>query len=923
MTTDEPASPLPSASLPTTPSSMRASYTIGTKSHAYTPPAKPSSPSRSNSARILQPSDDDAAAAAPPSPSSIVSSGHLRHKSLDKTPSPVQSTNSNSNICPNGEEGAAAQVPLEQDPDLDATGSSSSAAAAAAEAASLDISTAASEPSGSTSQQQLPSSPKRASIVRAASMKQQQGSSSPLVGDPSPAAAGLPSASLSRHASLTLKSRRKADRDSIGSSLSLVSQLQGQQQQQQQQSQLPSPSPSPQTAQRPHRMLNRQQQSLHGQHSASTSISSSVGLADEGSEELVPGTPTSISSFSSLNSEREKVPTSTNGRLRSNRNSVALIENRNIHALSSNLAMIQSPTKSEFGNGAASEELLSVIAQKEARIQQLREDLETNLQELSQLKDQWSKRMLEERTRQQAEANASLQMENGGGASSLVPNRLSTAAIWGTVVGSVSQLSGASSGLSIHHVSPYTPTLATASPTTMTPTSAAASAGQTQSNGNAQNSGLASARSSTSSIGRGVGGVEGGSLASNASRPTSPLPTYLSGFSGLHGPTQPSKDSGINGHHHHHHHHHAHQQLAQHPRKVGDRTSVSSQSTVSSALSSSSCAGGDVPTSFEPGHSHTSSIGSGSMLSTSPSSTSGGNALRDTRERQRPKRESSGLFIPVEAEEVLVNTGRALFKGFGSLIGGIRTVVNDVAESDRFQHSRQRTMDMVNGLAQTAADVLPLPSQDEIYYHHQRLQLLDEEEEAALSRQLRKEQLGDDDHHDQLPEAALKAREQQRRARAMERAALRRQGSSSSSGSPSPTSRRSSSSLRSQRKTTVGGAGGRRRMSSEHEEDDSSKSVDLLGIHDSPEPSKTLSPMASSSSLLVVTADGEEDEEAHHWDMGLEAEPDLLKMLETTTTTTSTTNNNTTATTTTTVSEVDLLHDTPLLPAVVASKKNE
>ncbi|KAF9974385.1 hypothetical protein BGZ73_002210 [Actinomortierella ambigua] len=881
MSTDEPASPLPSASLPTTPSSMRASYTIGTKSHAYTPPAKSPSLSRSNSVKILHST----------TPSSSVNGGHSRHESLDEMPSLAKSAGSEEAI-------EAVQVPLAQDPDLIATGSLSSSSSALTETP-YGPSTAASEPPGSTSSS---GSPKRASVARAASMKQQQGPLSAA------AATGDPATSLRRQASLTLNSRRKADRDSIGSGLSLVSQ-----QQQQGQQQLPSPSPSPQTAQgpqRPHRMLSRQQShSFHGQHSASTSISSSVGQADESPEDLVPGTPTSISSFSSLSSEREK--SGTNGRLRSNRNSVALIENRNIHALSSNLAMIQSPTKTDFNTGPSSEELLSVIAQKEARIQQLREDLETNLQELSQLKDQWSKMMLEERNRQQAEANASLQMENGGaGVSSLVPNRLSTAAIWGTVVGSVSQLSGASSGLSIHHVGTYTPTAATASPTT-------ASASQSQ-NGHPQN-GLASGRSSTSSIGRGTAGAEGGVSASNASRPTSPLPTYLSGFSGLHGAT-PSPGSlnhtrDSSSHHHHHHHQQSSGLLLNgHSRKGGDRTSVSSQSTVSSTLSSHA---GEVPTSFEPGHSHTSSIGSNSVLSTSPSSTSGPMTVaRDTRDRHRPKRESSGLFIPVEAEEVLVNTGRALFKGFGSLIGGIRTVVNDVAESDRFQHSRQRTMDMVNGLAQTAADVLPLPSQDEIYYHHQRLQLLDEEDEQGWSQQQKVQ--GDGDQS----EAALKVREQQRQARAMERAASqRRQGS----GSTSPTLRRSSSSLRGgsskereMQKHSISKAG--RRTSSEHEEeqDDSSKSVDLLGIHDVPEPGKTLSPMAqlSSSSLLAVTADG--DEEASSWDMGLEADQDLLKMLETsatvtasTTTATSTTSTTTTAAATTTASIVDLLHDTP------------
>ncbi|KAI8345804.1 hypothetical protein B0O80DRAFT_503983 [Mortierella sp. GBAus27b] len=69
--------------------------------------------------------------------------------------------------------------------------------------------------------------------------------------------------------------------------------------------------------------------------------------------------------------------------------------------------------------------------------------------------------------------------------------------------------------------------------------------------------------------------------------------------------------------------------------------------------------------------------------------------------------------------------------GLGSLLDSIRTVVNDVAESERLQDSRRRTMDMVSGLAQSAADALPLPSHDDIYYHHQRLNLLDENENES------------------------------------------------------------------------------------------------------------------------------------------------------------------------------------------------
>ncbi|KAI8352190.1 hypothetical protein B0O80DRAFT_530150 [Mortierella sp. GBAus27b] len=68
----------------------------------------------------------------------------------------------------------------------------------------------------------------------------------------------------------------------------------------------------------------------------------------------------------------------------------------------------------------------------------------------------------------------------------------------------------------------------------------------------------------------------------------------------------------------------------------------------------------------------------------------------------------------------------------------IRTVVNDVAESERLQDSRRRTMDMVSGLAQSAADALPLPSHDDIYYHHQRMNLLDENESDSVAERARR-----------------------------------------------------------------------------------------------------------------------------------------------------------------------------------------
>ncbi|KAI8345852.1 hypothetical protein B0O80DRAFT_504029 [Mortierella sp. GBAus27b] len=72
-----------------------------------------------------------------------------------------------------------------------------------------------------------------------------------------------------------------------------------------------------------------------------------------------------------------------------------------------------------------------------------------------------------------------------------------------------------------------------------------------------------------------------------------------------------------------------------------------------------------------------------------------------------------------------------------AFITSIRTVVNDVTESERLQDSRRRTMDMVSGLAQSSADALPLPIHDDIYYHHQRLSLLDENESSQEFHQSR------------------------------------------------------------------------------------------------------------------------------------------------------------------------------------------
>ncbi|KAF9176600.1 hypothetical protein BGZ51_000280, partial [Haplosporangium sp. Z 767] len=418
--------------------------------------------------------------------------------------------------------------------------------------------------------------------------------------------------------------------------------------------------PSPSSTHRPqkHVMLNRRSASQDFQLRLQQQQQRQEDLGDELSEageDHVPGTPTSISSFGSgtmalSGSERDREKSVATRNKRLSRSSVALIESRNIQTLSSNLAMVSSPTDNEFPQ-PNSEALLSVIAQKEARIAQLREDLETNLLELTQLKEQWSQMMIEERNRLQAEANASIQEQErqlgGHSSSQSVSHRLSTtgAGIWGTVVGSVSGISGVSGGISLHSIntlhqqqhqqqamSPLTPTAS---------------------------GGLVSSRSSTSSS---TGRVEGQGL-SGSSRPTSPLPAYLSNFSSLNGLNTPVSPVGNGASH------------GSVSARKGDRASLSSLSTCSSSLSN----GGDGSTAFEAGHSSQSSFSSVGHPDQ--------NALqlqlhKEQQEARKMRRESSGLFIPPEAEEVLVNTGRALFKGFGSLIGGIRTVVSDVAESD-------------------------------------------------------------------------------------------------------------------------------------------------------------------------------------------------------------------------------------------------
>ncbi|KAG0368154.1 hypothetical protein BGZ54_002549 [Gamsiella multidivaricata] len=595
---------------------------------------------------------------------------------------------------------------------------------------------------------------------------------------------------------------------------------------------------SPSSTHRPqkHFMLNRrsvsqdfqirlQQQQQQRQEDMGGEDVSEVG------EDLMPGTPTSISSLGSStmgigvsDKERDKSLSGRSNRL--SRSSVSLIESRSIQTLSSNLAMVSSPTDSESPQ-QNSDSLLSVIAQKEARIAQLREDLETNLAELTQLKERWSQMMIEERNRQQAEASASIQEQErqlyGHSSSLSVSHRLSTtgAGIWGTVVGSVSGISGVSGGISLHNINALHQQQQYQSPhSTM-----------------GSPNGIVSGRSSTSS-----------NPTKGESRPTSPLPAYLSNYSTLNGLSSPVSPVGQNG------------SLGSASIKKGDRTSMSSLSTCSSSQSNA----GDGPIAFEAGHSSQSSFSSAGHPD--PSSLQM-QLHKEHRDSRKMKRESSGLFIPSEAEEVLVNTGRALFKGFGSLLGGIRTVVTDVAE---FQHSRQRTIDMVSGLAQTAADALPLPSHDDIYYHHQRLRLLDEEEEEALSVEEQQQR-----HQQQQQQAKERRRRERQKEREKEKERRLQEGEQGGSSSdPAGVARSPSLKRRTSRKTDLEMNSNQNKADNltteqqETEKDSLSRSISQSSIQEGPK---------SKLGSTIAAGLAQDEEEALEWDI---EDRELLESLE-------------------------------------------
>ncbi|KAF9375379.1 hypothetical protein CPB97_011502 [Podila verticillata] len=621
----EPSSPrpstvatLPSSTLPANLISRPAAYTIGTKSRSYS--NDPSTPSHA----------------------------HLHHLPL-RTHSHRKSTSVSSNASSTGTTGTAGTTgtgistsrvtfadqvafPPGQEPDLVLDEPSHfleqqdthtmDTKPALSVATDMAVSPPERSPLSSSSTSTTPhlTSPTlKRGLSRTSSLRSTPGSDSTTSSLPAsatavPGDASLPPSSLSRQSSLSLNLGRKSSMTK--KSLSTMSDRD-------------SVPPSPSSAHRGQRhvMLNRRSVSQDFSLRLQQQQQKQDDLGEELSEagEDIPGTPSSVSSFGSASAS---VSTTASGRNRLNRNSVALIESRN-QTLSSNLAMVSSPTDSEFLQ-QTSESLLSVIAQKEARIAQLREDLETNLSELTQLKERWSQMMMEERTRQQAEASASIQQQEeklyGHSSAQSVSHRLSTtgAGLWGSVVGSVSGISGVSGGISLHNINSMHHHHHHHIPTEQEPISPKRS----QSKGRINRE---------------------GQRAQSPNRPTSPLPAYLSGFSSLNGLDSASTKGTTTG-----------------TSTRGDRASVSSLSTCSSSLSN------DGPTAFEAGHSSQSSF----------SSAGGEHATKD-RESRRARRESSGLFIPPEAEEVLVNTGRALFKGFGSLIGGIRTVVNDVAESDR------------------------------------------------------------------------------------------------------------------------------------------------------------------------------------------------------------------------------------------------
>jgi hypothetical protein len=140
-------------------------------------------------------------------------------------------------------------------------------------------------------------------------------------------------------------------------------------------------------------------------------------------------------------------------------------------------------------------------------------------------------------------------------------------------------------------------------------------------------------------------------------------------------------------------------------------------------------------------------------------------------------------------------------------------------------------MDMMTGLAQTAADVLPLPSHDDIYYHHQRLRLLDEEDEGPLTVEQQQQQI-----------LLIQAKEQRRKERLRlkqekERRLLEKSGDASSAGSSEGGLNRSGSLVRrsSSRKTAKAVEKITEISQEKQVEEDISKTIQQLSIQDDEE----------------------------------------------------------------------------------------
>jgi len=166
-------------------------------------------------------------------------------------------------------------------------------------------------------------------------------------------------------------------------------------------------------------------------------------------------------------------------------------------------------------------------------------------------------------------------------------------------------------------------------------------------------------------------------------------------------------------------------------------------------------------------------------------------------------------------------------------------------------------MDMMSGLAQSAADALPLPSHDDIYYHHQRLRLLDEEEEhqQPTEQQIQQQQ---------------QAKEHRRRERLREKERLRQLEKGSDGlvegGGSSPRSggvaRSPSLVRRTSRQKSLKGTSSKGDQEHSSSTSSLSKTVSLLDIEDENQESNTASKVGMRTSTEGAGGDWElEDKE--------------------------------------------------------------